>query len=148
MTRLKELADKLYDAIADKSGNPHREDLPSIAELFELASLAREVSCGFPDTPCAALNTATAREMIARFDAELPPRRLDPMTGMPVVAVNGQFRQVSKHGAVHDHGYCRSCNAHVCWVITPAGKKMPVDVATDESHFATCKQADHWRKPR
>lgn len=66
---------------------------------------------------------------------------------------------------------CRSCGAPVIWAITPAGKRMPLDEATvttgtrfvlpqrsqmcspaqgddpgHASHFATCPQADEWRK--
>ena len=65
-------------------------------------------------------------------------------------------------------GKCRSCGAAVVWVITPAGKKMPVDAkpvsgfVLDEnengtvnafsgkvyvSHFATCPDSEAWRKP-
>jgi hypothetical protein len=73
--------------------------------------------------------------------------------------------------------YCHSCGAVVVWAVTDAGKRMPVDpdptvvgnlilerrdgqdrvtsappVATSEpkrwvSHFATCPQANAWRKP-
>jgi hypothetical protein len=55
---------------------------------------------------------------------------------------------------------CKSCRAMIIWFETPAGKRMPVDADSVEpddqeldldkhvSHFATCKQADQWRKPR
>lgn len=54
---------------------------------------------------------------------------------------------------------CRSCGAKIIWIATKTGKKMPVnwdqEIETEtefdpermESHFATCKQADEWRKP-
>lgn len=46
---------------------------------------------------------------------------------------------------------CRSCGAPILWCITAKGKKMPVDVPTDDgpttSHFATCPEANQWRKP-
>jgi hypothetical protein len=41
---------------------------------------------------------------------------------------------------------CRSCNARIAWIVTSRGKKMPVNVATGESHFATCADALKWRK--
>lgn len=68
---------------------------------------------------------------------------------------------------------CRSCEAEILWVTTRTGKSMPLDVepspkgnmvlvagktwvATDEdrrlkrptftSHFATCPEADQWRR--
>ena len=46
---------------------------------------------------------------------------------------------------------CRSCGEPIIWCITAIGKKMPVDVPEDDaptttSHFATCKDADKWRK--
>ncbi len=42
---------------------------------------------------------------------------------------------------------CRSCDARVFWIVTPRGRKMPVD-ADGTSHFATCPQADEHRSPR
>lgn len=48
---------------------------------------------------------------------------------------------------------CRSCGAQVVWEQTASGKKMPMDVEPGPdgkrvSHFATCPQADEWRKPK
>ena len=59
---------------------------------------------------------------------------------------------------------CRSCNAVVYWVRTPAGRPMPVSVNTDVaaecveptmttvgrgiSHFADCPNASQHRKSR
>jgi hypothetical protein len=42
-------------------------------------------------------------------------------------------------------GSCRSCGASVMWCFTPAGKKAPIN-PDGTSHFATCPQADAWRK--
>lgn len=42
-------------------------------------------------------------------------------------------------------GNCRSCRAEVMWVTTAAGKRMPID-RDGKSHFATCPQADDWRR--
>lgn len=41
---------------------------------------------------------------------------------------------------------CRSCGAAVIWIVTEAGKRMPVDASTRESHFATCPNAAEHRK--
>jgi hypothetical protein len=61
---------------------------------------------------------------------------------------------------------CRSCQEEVYWIVTAAGKRMPVDVEVEGgitpigggvptafdcdgrgvSHFATCPQADQWRQ--
>jgi hypothetical protein len=63
---------------------------------------------------------------------------------------------------------CASCRATVYWIITPAGKRMPIDCDTARvlartgepgavaptveqpgrgiSHFVTCKDAELWRK--
>lgn len=61
---------------------------------------------------------------------------------------------------------CRSCGAEVTWAKTEAGKNMPIERADDGnltydaangsvlhdpdggwiSHFATCGQADDWRR--
>jgi len=42
-------------------------------------------------------------------------------------------------------GQCRSCGATVMWCLTSNGKKAPID-RDGKSHFATCPQADSWRK--
>lgn len=53
---------------------------------------------------------------------------------------------------------CRSCGELIIWMTTISGKKMPVDYDDEiedevvfdttrmQSHFATCKDANHWRK--
>lgn len=57
---------------------------------------------------------------------------------------------------------CSSCGMPVVWFRTKNGKRMPVDAATTKpndredqldlmrhvSHFASCRDADKWRKPR
>lgn len=40
---------------------------------------------------------------------------------------------------------CRSCHAEVMWATTPAGKRAPLN-RDGTSHFATCPQANDWRK--
>jgi hypothetical protein len=42
-------------------------------------------------------------------------------------------------------GSCRSCGASILWCWTPNGKKAPID-RDGKSHFATCPQADAWRR--
>lgn len=41
---------------------------------------------------------------------------------------------------------CRACRAEISFAPTSTGKLMPVD-ADGTSHFATCPQADRFRKP-
>jgi len=41
---------------------------------------------------------------------------------------------------------CRSCNAPVEWRDGQNGKRVPVDVATGESHFKTCPDARQWSR--
>jgi hypothetical protein len=57
---------------------------------------------------------------------------------------------------------CRSCEAPIYWIVTTAGKRMPVDCEANEechpptdhgpglglSHFATCPQGNTWRRER
>lgn len=66
---------------------------------------------------------------------------------------------------------CKSCGASIVWVVLPSGKSAPLDerpftawvldaagaqegspkgrpIQVRQSHFATCGQADQWRKPR
>ncbi len=45
-----------------------------------------------------------------------------------------------------DRGSCRSCGEPIAWIVTAKGKKMPVEIATNESHFARCPQAQKWRR--
>ena len=40
---------------------------------------------------------------------------------------------------------CRSCRAEVAWAVTPAGNRMPLN-RDGTSHFATCPQANDWRR--
>jgi hypothetical protein len=42
---------------------------------------------------------------------------------------------------------CRSCKAEVIWAVHDSGKRAPFDM-DGSSHFATCPQADYWRKAR
>lgn len=41
----------------------------------------------------------------------------------------------------------RECGAEIMWVVTRAGKRMPIN-RDGISHFATCPGADKWRKSR
>lgn len=40
---------------------------------------------------------------------------------------------------------CRSCSAPIYWIVTPAGKKCPVN-PDGVSHFATCPNASSHSK--
>lgn len=42
---------------------------------------------------------------------------------------------------------CRSCHKPITWALTAKGKPAPYD-ADGRSHFATCPQANAWRRPR
>lgn len=42
-------------------------------------------------------------------------------------------------------GSCRSCGASIMWTLTPSKRPAPID-PDGRSHFATCPQADTWRK--
>lgn len=43
--------------------------------------------------------------------------------------------------------HCSTCRATIYWIVTRAGRKMPVD-PDGTSHFATCAQAAQHRRPR
>jgi hypothetical protein len=44
---------------------------------------------------------------------------------------------------------CRSCSAWIYWAETPAGKRVPIALATGESHFKDCPFASsHSRRRR
>jgi hypothetical protein len=46
---------------------------------------------------------------------------------------------------------CSSCSDSVFWIITEAGRRMPIDAFGEragQSHFIGCKHADQHRKPR
>lgn len=48
-------------------------------------------------------------------------------------------------------GTCRSCGAELFWCETQNKRRIPVNVppggeTVTESHFATCPQANTWRK--
>lgn len=42
---------------------------------------------------------------------------------------------------------CRGCQAVIFWILTSLGNKMPVN-ADGTSHFATCPDANKFRKPK
>jgi hypothetical protein len=45
-----------------------------------------------------------------------------------------------------DWGTCRSCGAQIAWLVNDkSGKRSPFDL-DGTNHFATCPQADSWRK--
>ena len=46
-----------------------------------------------------------------------------------------------------DHGSCSSCSAPIRWVVTKAGKRMPIN-RDGFSHFADCPNAGTHRKAR
>lgn len=57
----------------------------------------------------------------------------------------------------NNHSACRSCKAPVTWVITAAGKKMPIDghlldsafePGAHVSHWSTCPDAAKFRRPK
>src|SRR4029450_6541840 len=41
---------------------------------------------------------------------------------------------------------CRSCSAPIDWRDGANGKRVPVDVATGESHFKSCPDARTWSR--
>lgn len=47
--------------------------------------------------------------------------------------------------AAIDTRTCRSCGARIAWLRTTSGRLAPVN-ADGISHFATCPQAEDWRK--
>lgn len=50
-------------------------------------------------------------------------------------------------GRTGDAAKCRSCDADIVWVESlKTGRKMPVNAGSVISHFATCPQAESWRK--
>lgn len=57
--------------------------------------------------------------------------------------------------------YCKSCSAEIVWLVTSLNKMIPVDADSIDdhgaevfdpdqmtSHFATCPDADKWRKKK
>jgi hypothetical protein len=44
-------------------------------------------------------------------------------------------------------GPCRSCGARIRWAVTTKGARAPLN-PDGTSHFATCPDADRWRKKR
>jgi predicted metal-binding protein len=59
-----------------------------------------------------------------------------------VLTGGGDFERYS---AAIDTRTCRSCGARIAWLRTTSGRLAPVN-ADGISHFATCPQAEDWRK--
>lgn len=65
---------------------------------------------------------------------------------------------VDGDAARRSEALCRACNARIAWIVTPNGKKLPLDVDRGEQldsgelkcvpHFATCPQADRFREKK
>lgn len=52
-----------------------------------------------------------------------------------------------------NHSKCRACGAEIEWYETPKGAKMPMDLmpagsSPAQSHWATCPNADSFRRGR
>ena len=50
-----------------------------------------------------------------------------------------------------NHAKCRGCGQEIEWYFTPKGGKMPFDLMQEDnspavSHFATCPNADEFRR--
>lgn len=43
---------------------------------------------------------------------------------------------------------CRGCGAAIEWWVTPKGKKIPMDHGTANPHWASCPNAQDFRKPK
>lgn len=70
----------------------------------------------------------------------------EPKNDARAVAQPKQIGYVVPEGWSADRpGLCRSCKADIMWATTPAGKPSPLN-PDGTSHFATCPQADSWRK--
>lgn len=71
------------------------------------------------------------------------------MAEFAYIDARGQKWVLPDWAAVPDPGTrasaCRSCAAPVLWVDTYGGKRAPLN-ADGTSHFATCPQADQWRR--
>jgi hypothetical protein len=51
------------------------------------------------------------------------------------------------------HGRCRGCGEHIEWWFTPEGGRMPFNMMPEAdsqpiSHFATCPEAERFRKKK
>jgi hypothetical protein len=89
-------------------------------------------------TECEHLNTGIRIRRPAEKENVMP----FPMTLDELRAAGYRFEE---------HSHCRGCNAVIEWWITPAGKKMPMDVTDSgkaQSHFATCPKVGDFRKAR
>ena len=73
--------------------------------------------------------------------------------------MTGLGRRVSEPGQHADRARCRSCGEPIVWLTMPGtGKKNPANADTVNpmdvmfewgrhvSHFATCKDANQWRR--
>jgi hypothetical protein len=52
-----------------------------------------------------------------------------------------------------NHARCRGCGAEIEWYFSPKGSKMPFDLMPEETspaitHFATCPNAEDFRRAK
>lgn len=89
---------------------------------------------------------------VARADAENEGKRLADRVAHPPIA---WIRETGLYPIPHDAQptTCASCGAAIVWTRTPAGKAVPLSLATGrevrrrrvaEAHFVDCPQAEEW----
>ena len=115
-------------------------EVPGLPDTFE--RLGDEDEPPPPGEAAAALEAdlAALRE---RFG---PPHPRDPLPGQPALDLE-EPEPLRKTGPNGERiTACRSCGAPIYWSVTAAGRRVPIAVATGESHFRDCRDARAWSK--
>lgn len=69
---------------------------------------------------------------------------------MPLVLVDDPEyvgRRRPEGWTIRGTGVCRACSARISWAETPTGRTAPLD-PDGTSHFATCPDAERFRRSR
>jgi hypothetical protein len=133
------------------NGGPIRLAAPETClNRLELALRAQPVilMCGCKDH--ATCHRTVAADFAVSRLPEVQVEHLYPPTAQP-----GSAPGYYLIPAGEDIGACKSCGAVIVWTRTPAGKAMPLDLASGRegpggrealTHYATCPQGRDWRR--
>lgn len=127
---------KMHDTIRDAAGRSTSFRVDLIASYEDLRALVLQY------------REERDQEKEGRINAIGAVAELNEQVAALVEALKelGGLRSRRNRGrTMSDQEKCRSCGALVTWALQKSGKYMPID-PDGTSHFATCPQANQWRK--
>ena len=75
-----------------------------------------------------------------------PPQSRDPLPDQPALGLGFPVGRPESGPNGERVTTCKSCGAGIYWSVSAAGKRVPIALATGESHFRDCPDAARWTK--